>query len=113
MSACVEQQGLLNQHTQAVDFAGQQQYYLQGRGEEPFAFLDPLQGGYQAIVDICEAARSKPEAGAWAIPLHCYEPERSLINEFLDETGEYSRVMPPPETFRRSRKNSSAGSRIF
>ncbi len=85
---------LPNQHTQAVDLAGQQQYCLHGRGEEPVADWDPLQGGYQAIIDICDAARSK--SGAWSIPLHCYEPERSLIQEFLDDTAENSRVLRRP-----------------
>ena len=103
---------LLNQHNQEVDLAGRQQDCLQGRGEEPVADWDPLQGGYQAIIDICEAARSKP--GAWDIPLHCYEPERYLFNEVLDNASEISRTMPPPpEKFHRIRKNSNATSLIF
>ena len=107
----VEHQGLQNQHNQAADLACHQHDFLQSRAEEPVADWDPLQQGYQAIIDICEEARSKPET--WDIPLHCFEPERSWINGVLDVTGDYSLVMPPPEIFRRTRKNSNAGSLIF
>ena len=81
---------------------------------ESIADWDPLQGGYQAIIDICEEARSR--IAAWERQPNFYEPERTGPSDQAGGTDNVRHVghffadaMPPPRRFRRICKKSFVG----
>jgi hypothetical protein len=74
---------------------------------------DPLQAGYQTIVDICDEARSK--ILSWECQQDFYDPERaSTANQNMD-TDKIIKLhnspngMPPPQRFNRRSRNPLAG----
>ena len=83
---------------------------------EILAEWDPLQAGYQAIVDICDEARSK--IVAWECQKDFYDPERaSTTNQKMDTDKNKIYIehhcspigMPPPQRFNRRSRKSFAG----
>ncbi len=80
---------------------------------EILAEWDPLQAGYQAIVDICDEARSKIES--WECQKDFYDPERaSAANQkmYTDKIIEHQNSsigMPPPQRFNRRSRNPFPG----
>ncbi len=79
--------------------------------DESLADWDPLQGGYQAIIDIFEEARSR--IAVWESQPNFYEPERAGPMYQTGSAGIREEtlldVMPPPQRYRRVSKNSFAG----
>jgi hypothetical protein len=71
---------------------------------------DPLQGGYQAIVDICNEACSKVASRASRPDI--FEPERaSALNKTSSNMEQNSAQagMPPPQRFNRRSRNPFVG----
>ena len=68
---------------------------------------DPLQGGYQCIIDICDEARAR--RGDWDTQqlqlVHIFEPERAVpIDQAKIIDNSSLAIMPPPHPFRRRRE---------
>ena len=74
--------------------------------------FDPLQAGYQAIIDICEEARSRNQEREFQARIR--EPERASILDQRVGTDAHIRqhpspgIMLPPQRFQRRPKNSFA-----
>jgi hypothetical protein len=81
-------------------------------GEIP-ADWDPLQAGYQAIIDICDEARS--EIVACEFQKDIYDPERASIANLkidaeMDTKHHNSPIgLPPPQRFNRRSRNPYPG----
>ena len=67
--------------------------------DDLLADWDPLQGGFQAIVDICEEARSVLNVAPSQSP-DIYEPERAGTFDHSKKTDNLIEVLqtPPSET---------------
>ena len=80
--------------------------------DDLLADWDPLQGGFQAIVDICEEARSVLNVAPSQSP-EIYEPERAgtfdhskKIDNLVDVLQILpSETMPPPKRFHKRSLN--------
>ncbi len=76
---------------------------------QPLADWDQLQGGYQAIVDICNEAYSKNASSE--SHLNIFEPEKaSKLNQTSDVEQNSAKVdMLPPQRFNRRSRNPFVG----
>ncbi len=86
------------------------------RAAQPFFVLadcDPLQAGYQAVVDICDEARS--EIASVKRHPDFYDPERARTSAQARDSGADDKHistqvnMPPPQCFKRRSRNPFAG----
>jgi hypothetical protein len=104
-SSVVSIRGLVDQRTIPIDIDDPMPNGFQDSAvKESVANRDPLQGGYQDIVDLVEAARSKrKDFKVGTSRPTCFEPDRTVR---MDQTS--SNIIPPPLRFQSRLKPQQA-----